>query len=263
MSRRYPVILGFDTARAAHWARRTRDYLISATTFVRLVADLALGRVREVWVGDSHTVHINREFVTANLLRGTRPGVYVVHLGSRLMFSIATNGYPTWSLRVLRLIATGSRRPIPMYVCLGEIDVRCHLAKHGSPGAWPLTFVDGFVARTADLAHELGFQTVVFVAPPPPCLDHLNVGSLPVIGDFPTRVSAFDALRGELATACARRSDDVRLVDATPLLFDPVLGIRDGLTDDQCHVNPTGARLVRGEVDALWTVGDGAADRGH
>lgn len=263
MTRRYPTILGFDTARAAHWARRTRDYVISATTFVRLILDLLLGNVREVWVGDSHTVHINREFVTANLVHGNQPGVYVIHLGSRLMFSIARNGYPTWAVRLLRLVAAGSRGRVPLYVCLGEIDVRCHLAKHGSPGDWPVSFVDGFVVRTADLGHDLGYRTVVFVTPPPPCLDHLNVGSLPVIGDFPTRMSAFDTLRGELAGACARRADDVRLVDATPMLFDPVLGIREGLTDDQCHVNATGARLVRGEVDALWTAGDSAGDRGH
>lgn len=244
---RYPTVLGFDTARAAHWARRTRDFLISTGTALRLVADLLTGRVREVWLGDSHTVHLNRPYVTANLLRG-RDGVYIVHLGSRLMYSVASGGVPRWARRILVVIARASRRPVPLLVCLGEIDVRCHLAKHGSPGHWPLGFVDGFVRSTVALADELGYAPVVFVAPPPPCRDHLNVGALPVVGDFPTRMSAFDTLRTELAAACDE-TPGARYLDLTALVFDAGNGIREDLTDDQCHVNVAGARLFRDAVD--------------
>lgn len=244
---RYPTVLGFDTARAAHWARRTRDYAISATTFVRLILDLLAGRVREVWLGDSHNVYLNRSYVTANLLRGGS-GVYIVHLGSRLMFSVSRSGLPAWAMRILRLVATLSRRPVPLLVCLGEIDVRCHLAKHGSPGQWPLAFVDTFVENTAAAARELGFAPLVFVAPPPPCRDHLSIGHLPVVGDFPTRMSAYDALRAEVARSSSAAPGDVRFFDMNALVFDPDNGIREDLTDDQCHVNAIGARMVR---DAL------------
>ncbi|HJQ07306.1 MAG TPA: hypothetical protein VJ872_17785 [Nocardioides sp.] len=244
---RYPTVLGFDTARAAHWARRTRDFLISAGTTLRLVVDLATGGVREVWLGDSHTVHLNRGYVTANFLRG-RDGVYIVHLGSRLMYSVAAGGVPRWARRYLTLIAKASRRPVPLLVCLGEIDVRCHLAKHGSPGHWPLGFVDGFVHSTVALGEELGYAPVVFVVPPPPCRDHLSVGALPVVGDFPTRISAFETLRGELSQRCAE-TPGARYLDMTELVFDADNGIREDLTDDQCHVNVAGARLFRAAVD--------------
>lgn len=247
---RYPTVLGFDTARAAHWARRTRDFLISAKAGLLLLRDLVTGNVRELWVGDSHTVYLNRSYVTANLLRGG-PGVYVVHLGSRLMYSVAAGGLPVWSRRILTVVARLSRRPVPMFVCLGEIDVRCHMAKHGAPGEWPLGFVRPFVRDTAALAEGLGFTPVTFVVPPPPCRDHLSVGHLPVVGDFPTRISAFDALRAELARCCQESAAEVRILDMTPLIFDADTGIRDDLTDDQCHVNATGALLLRGAVDAL------------
>lgn len=246
----YPVVLGFDTARAAHWVRRTRDFTISTVTLLRLLLDLATGRVREVWLGDSHTVHLNRAFVTANVQRG-RDGVYIVHLGSRLMFSVAGSGLPTWARRILVVVSRLARRPVPLLVLLGEIDVRCHLAKYGEPGRWPLGFVDAFVRSTAAFADDLGFEPVVFVAPPPPCRDHLNVGALPVVGDFPTRMSAFDALRAELGARCADLPGDVRFLDMTSLVFDPDNGIREDLTDDQCHVNPTGAHLMRAAVDEL------------
>ena len=247
---RYPTVLGFDTARAAHWARRTRDFLISTTTAALLLRDLLTGKVREVWVGDSHTVYLNRSYVTANLLRG-RPGVYVVHLGSRLMYSVAAGGLPLWSRRILTAVGRLARRPVPMFICLGEIDVRCHLAKHGAPGSWPLGFVQRFVAGTVGFADRLGFSPVTFVVPPPPCRDHLSVGLLPVVGDFPTRISAFDALRAELERRCRESTTEVRFLDMTPLIFDADNGIRPELTDDQCHVNPAGARLLRGAVDAL------------
>lgn len=245
----YPTVLGFDTARAAHWARRTRDFLISTTTAAYLLRDLLTGKVREVWVGDSHTVYLNRSYVTANLLRGA-PGVYVVHLGSRLMYSVASGGLPVWSRRMLAVIARLARRPVPMFVCLGEIDVRCHLAKHGAPGRWPLGFVSPFVQETGALARGLGFAPVTFVVPPPPCRDHLSIGHLPVVGDFPTRISAFNALRAELERCCGESAADVRLLDMTPLIFDADNGIREDLTDDQCHVNAAGALLLRGAVVA-------------
>lgn len=247
---RYPTVLGFDTARLAHWARRTRDYLISASAFARLLLDLVTGRVREVWLGDSHNVYLNRSYVTANFLRGN-DGIYIVHLGSRLMFSVSRGGFPTWARRLLTIVARLSRHPVPLLVCLGEIDVRCHLAKHGTPGNWPLGFVDGFVERTAGLAAKLGFRPVVFVAPPPPCRDHLSIGHLPVVGDFPTRLSAYDALRLELSRCVTATAGDARYFDMSPLVFDPDNGIRNDLTDDQCHVNRAGSLLVREALDDL------------
>lgn len=248
--RSYPVVLGFDVARLAHWTRRTRDLVISATTCVRLASGLLTGRARELWLGDSHAVYFNRGFVTANVLAAGR-GVYVVHLGSRLMFSVAHKGFPLWAERILRAAgAVGWRRGTPIAVlCLGEIDVRCHLAEHGVPGAWPMEFVTEYVQRAVRTLRSHGFRRVVFMVPPPPCLDHLSVGHLPVVGDHPTRMSAWDALRAELRTAVDRYDEDVALVDATSAILDPATGIRPDLTDDQCHVNATGRHLVRQVVD--------------
>lgn len=234
---------------AAYRLRRTRDFLLSATSLLSLLAALLAGRVREVWVGDSHTVCFNRSFVTANVLRGGR-GVYVFHIGSRLMFSVARQGeYPRWTRRLVTLTARLARRPIPMFFCLGEIDVRCHLAKHGGPGSWDFGFVQSYVSLAVEFARSHGFAPIGFVAPPPPCLDHLSIGALPVVGDFQTRTAAFDGLRAALAAAVAESDGNVRFIDATDVINDPVTGIRADLTDDQCHVNAAGRRLVRDVVD--------------
>jgi len=244
------TILGHDFAVAAHRVRRTRDFLISSAAFASLVTALLTGRARELWIGDSHTVCFNRSFRTANVLRGG-PGVYVFHLGSRLMFSIARDGdYPRWARRLVALTARLARRPLTVFFCLGEIDVRCHLARHGAPGRWDFGFVAGYAERAARFARENGFRSVVFVTPPPPCRDQPSLGHLPVAGSFETRTSAFDGLRAALADAVAGLGPGVRLLDATELLYDPSTGIRRELTDDNCHVNAAGARLVRELIGA-------------
>ena len=244
--------MGLDLARVAHWVRRTRDFGISCAALASLVAALLTGRAREIWIGDSHTVCFNRSFRTANVLRGG-PGVYVFHLGSRLMFSVARDGeYPVWARRLVALTARLARRPLAMFFCLGEIDVRCHLAKHGEPGTWSFDFVGRYAARAVDFARSHGFDPVVFVVPPPPCRDQPSIGALPVAGSFETRIAAFEGLRGALAEAVeaiGASGADVRMVDATAALFDPVTGIRSDLTDDHCHVNAAGSRVVRRLID--------------
>jgi hypothetical protein len=246
----YPTILGFDVARAAHWTRRTRDFAISSTAFVSLAAALLRGAVRELWIGDSHSVCFNRPFRTANVLRAG-DGIYVFHLGSRLMYSVARDGeLPRWTRRLLAITAQLARRPVPVVFCLGEIDVRCHLAKHNSGTDWRLGFVRTYVTQSVALARSHGFAPVVFVPPPPPCRDHMDLEALPVVGSFATRTAAFDALRAELAACVGELDEGIHFIDPSAPIFDPTTGIRADLTDDQCHVNAAGSRIVRSIIDA-------------
>lgn len=236
--------MGFDLARAAHWTRRTRDFLISVVAVLAMAGALVSGRAREIWIGDSHAVCFNRGFRTANVLRAGR-GVFVLHIGSRLMYSVARDGtYPRWVRRLTALASRLRRGTVAMAFCLGEIDVRCHLAKHQcDDGTWDVAFARRYLEQSAAFARAHGFAPVLFVVPPPPCRDQPSLGDLPVVGDFATRASAFAALRAVLAVGAG----DVRagLVDATDLLWDPITGIRPDLTDDHCHVNAAGRRAVR------------------
>src|SRR3954451_947918 len=57
---------------------------------VRLVLGLALGRVRELWIGDSHAVLLNSPRFPFPVLAPVREGQLAWHVGPLLMHSVAT-----------------------------------------------------------------------------------------------------------------------------------------------------------------------------
>lgn len=231
-------------ARAAHWTRRTRDFGISTVGLTFLLFDLLSGRARQVWIGDSHAVCFNRRFATANILRAGG-GVYVVHVGARLMFSISRRGLPRWSDGLMRIVRSCNRRRVALLVCFGEIDVRCHLAKHGAGSDTDLEFVNDYVKTISAAANTPRFIPIVFVVPPPPCREHMNLHNFPVVGTFQQRRQAFDSLRTALKRFAVEAGDRFQVIDATALLEDEHEGMRTGLTDDRCHVNLEGVAVVR------------------
>ena len=232
-----------SVATLAHWTRRTRDFAISTASVVMLAGDVLFGRTRQIWVGDSHSVCFNRGFATANVLRAGR-GVYVVHVGARLMYSIARKGLPLWSTRLVKVVGACSRRPPALLACFGEIDVRCHLAKPETNADPQLAFVADYAQVIAAIA-DSQFSPIAFVAPPPPCRDHLNLHEYPVIGTFDERRRAFDRLRERLRDCAQDAGVPAIVIDATPVLGDAESGMSSELTDDRCHANLAGAQLVR------------------
>lgn len=235
-----------NLARVSILRRRVTDRLPMLWAWVVFASSFRPGSRRELWIGDSHAASFTRGGSYAMFLPAPG-GVLVLRTGARLMYSLAKNGFPPRVLRLFRVIRLLGRPNsfAPVFVA-GEIDVRNHLARHRDSD---LTFVVDYVARAADLAASIGADRFYFVVPPPPASTELIVG-LPHVGTDADRLAAFQRLRSALTDAVAAVSG------ATCLDFTPALSGEDGLleprlTDDGCHVNDEGRRIVRSRIGSL------------
>lgn len=231
-------------------ARRRRDDLRFWLGLVRLLGALALGRPVELWVGDSHSVHLTIDHPPAKLPRLQRvgPGRFVWHLGPRLLFSIARDGFPS---EISRFSGIARFVPIPrrlrLVLVFGEIDVRCHLGPRVAAPGFSAAFAATFVERCGQLSRRLRATDATVLVPVPPGRGYESTEQFPIRGSLDERLAALEAVRRELAAAVGAWSGPppMRLLDATPLLADPdgVLQVR--YTFDGCHVNLDGAVVVR------------------
>jgi lysophospholipase L1-like esterase len=238
---------GFDAGRA----------LVAVVALLRAVR----GPVgAELWVGDSHAVCFNQRLTAATLTRAPE-GQVVWHLGPRLMHSLARQGFPS-SLRRLARVVHRVGRPgavVPVFVA-GEIDVRCHLVPRATSEGFSLGFAADYVRQGCELAQLMGSSRAVFVVPPPPSVACPVLPDFPIRGSIEERVAMFGALRAALAEAVDGYAGPVEalLLDATDALADEDAGLRQDLTDDGCHTNALGVRLVRDRLRELAPlVGEG------
>lgn len=238
------------------WAHRLR--LIKARRrelfgLIRLLWASRRGRLTEMWVGDSHSV----TFVSANAplpgILNAGQGRWIWHLGPRVMYSVARDGFPRWLHRAAQSIArTPTGSDVAWLFSFGEIDIRCHLGPRLTVGA-DLEFVSSYVAQVRGLVEDAGTSTAAVVVPVPPSEDTLNHVHFPVKGTVEERVTAHRAVRAGLLAATGRDSPgaDVRVLDATDVLADPSGLMRPALTDDRCHTNAAGRAAVRRKLDAF------------
>ncbi len=233
--------------------RAARRYLRVLQGLLALLAAARRRRPTEVWFGDSHAIFVNQDYTSAKLSRAPE-GQIVWHLGGRLMWSLAHNGFPVRVHRAARALRLLSRPGslVPVFIA-GEIDVRCHLVPRSSRPGYSLDFVADYVRRTQQLATEMGAPQLIIAVPVPPSDDCPKNPEFPIKGTIAERVEVFRELRRALiqAVAAADAAPEVRLVDATELLADETGELRSELTDDGCHTNAKGVRLVRSTVRGL------------
>ena len=236
-------------SRLERGARRTLSLAVRTTGISRLTVGIASGRIRELWIGDSHSVLLN----TAKFPLWMGPvgqGRFVWHLGPRILHSIATKGFPP---RVER-VADRQRRlpgapPLTCFFVFGEIDVRCHLGPRmaGGPDA---DFVATYVRRAVALGERFGAARVVIVTPTPPSDDIADHVMFPIAGDIAERTAAHRWMSDALVAAVPADDPKVSVLDLRPALADADGRLPAELTYDGCHTNEAGRAAVRRLVDA-------------
>lgn len=234
--------------------RRTRQVLtlvIPAIALVRICKDT---RSTELWVGDSHAVFLNNCWPVSSRLSRIDDQRFVWHLGPRLMYSIANNGFPLDVLLVARLIHWfGGSRNVALIFVFGEIDVRVHLADTQAQSRRSLKFLSEYAEQCRLLGQKLGATHVVVTVPVPPGDSFDDAPEFPRSGTLAERINAFRELRQALEAALSATGAEPKtvLLDCTEKLANPDGSLRADLTDDGCHVNKSGALLVRGGVQAI------------
>ena len=233
--------------------RRYRARAQGQLDTIRFLLQAARGRVAEVWIGDSHAVHMHSaSMITA--ARQVAPGLWVIHLGPRLMYSIAREGFPTAVDRLLRLTRRTRRaRDIVWGFSFGEIDVRCHLVPRMSDPA-PLAFVPTYVDVVQRAVASAGARRGLILVPPPQSDTYPEQEILPVVGTIVERTDVNRALRTALVEAVSALPDhdaSIHLVDVTDEFSDARGWLREELTFDGLHANDAGRAILRRATDAV------------
>lgn len=226
--------------------RRVSEKLLWIPVSLRLIGAAMLRHPVEMWIGDSHAMSSNRSIVSASIMNGA-DGTFIIRLGARLMYSLATSGFPAWSIRLARVVgrlcAPGQIVPIFM---AGEIDVRAHLVHHAERG---YAFVPLYAERCSQFASVLRANKFVIALPPPPCdTNGFNIW-YPVVGSIEERLEAWRSLRSAVIQAAEAVGADV-------LDFSADVGLPDGslrpeLSDDGAHTNEAAIPLIRAAVERL------------
>lgn len=132
---------------------------------------------------------------------------------------------------------------------LGEIDVRCQLGQDGRGDDAALeALADDYVARAVGLLDVLrSTDSVVVLGPNPPSESYVELyQGYPVVGSVAERSQLLDGLCRHLRAATERSGDQrLRFLDVRPLVAADDGSLRAELTFDGCHLNRTGAALVR------------------
>lgn len=234
--------------------RRYRARTQGILGVARLLLYAVLGKVDEVWIGDSHAVHMNSPtMITA--LRRLPDGRWVWHVGPRVMFSIAREGLPTAALRVLRLMGRTRRADqIVWGFSFGEIDVRCHLVPRMTDPEAALAFVPIYLERLRRAATVAGAKHAVVLIPPPESDVYPEQIGFPVVGSLEERIAASRALREAMIRAAKDLPTDgatIHLVDVYDAYSDERGAMREDLTYDGLHANDAGRAVTRAAVEEI------------
>jgi lysophospholipase L1-like esterase len=250
-----------STPNADHWifrlrraVRRVRARTLGNLIVARLLMYAYLGRVDEVWVGDSHAVHMNSPtMITA--LRRLPDGRWVMHVGPRVMYSISREGLPAAALRVLRLMSRTPRaRDIVWGFSFGEIDVRCHLVPRMTDPEAALAFVPAYLEHIKEAATSAGARRAIVLIPPPESDVYPDQIGFPVVGSLAERIDASHAVRDAMVKAAANLpagGASLSLIDLTDDFSDERGAMREDLTYDGLHANDDGRAVFRKHVEEI------------
>jgi hypothetical protein len=212
------------------------------------------GRVKEVWIGDSNAVHMNLyDMITA--ARRMPDGRWVMHLGPRVMFSIAREGLPPAVSRLLRWSShTPRAKDIVWGFSFGEIDVRCHLVPRMSDPEAALAFIPGYLEVIRQAGTSAGAGRTLVLVPPPQSATYPEQAGFPVNGSIEERTATNLLVRRAMFAAAAKLPSDgtnLLLVDVIDQLSDARGHMREEMTFDGLHTNANGRAVFRQAVDDL------------
>lgn len=200
-------------------------------------------------VGDSHVsvftgLHGVCPFVGEDCPHAV-PGFRVAHLGPYLAHSVAR---PRHDVReAIRKALTNTSAGIPVVFSFGEIDCRCHLAKHATSvktiAAAAREVALAYARASAKLAGRREFAWLA--APPATVTPHLN-RRYPTVGLFSQRRRAARAFNAALRRAAAEHGG--RVLDLSDEFADANGAPRTEYFADGIHPDPRALPLFLREL---------------
>lgn len=225
-----------------HRLRVVRAHALAWVGLLRLAIAITRGRVDQVWIGDSHAAYFAGDRFPPMVVGSTAERRWVWHLGPRLMFSIARDGFKPEMHRAMRMLGrVPHSSDVTWIFSFGEIDNRCHLAPRVAAGA-DLDFVAAYVDRIRGAVADLKAPVGLVMFPPPPATEDFVHESFPVLGTNEERLASHRVLRARLLAELAVPSSGPRVLalDVTDELSDPQGWFDTTLHFDGVHANDAG-----------------------
>lgn len=236
-----------------HRLRVARAHILARFGLVRLAIAIARGKVDQIWVGDSNAAFFGGERLPPLGVGTTIERRWAWHLGPRLMYSVARDGFkPAMHRAVRRLGRLPHGRDVLWVFSFGEIDNRCHLAPRVAAGQ-DLDFVEPYVDRIRQLVADTGTPYGVIMVPVPPATELLVHESFPVRGTNEERLATHGILRKRLldAVAAAPGSPGLIALDVCDELSDDQGWYRDDVHTDGVHPTDDGRAIAQAGLRRL------------
>lgn len=227
------------------WGDRIRGKLLFLLAWPSLlVAMRRRSRRTELWIGDSHAMSVNRDVTNSTFMRAPQ-GQLILRVGARLMYSIATSGFPPRILRLARFVNRFGRRGalVPIFL-MGEIDVRVHLPARPEAS---LDWVARYVERCTHVAELLKAERFAFFVTTPPVDVAEEDVWFPITGTIDERIEAHGRLRAALGDA-VQRVPGALLIDLTDDLTGADGAMPAEWTMDGAHTNTDTAARIRAHL---------------
>lgn len=200
-------------------------------------------QARDIWVGDSHSAFISAErLVPTGAPTADFSGISF-WIGPQLAYSFRSDLLGHLESTLIR--RAGLQQAI---FVMGEIDVRIHLGV--DPAKRRSDWVESYIDQTEKAARKLGCSRSILVGPVPPiAVAQHDDGIYPLRGTLESRVEATAWLQDQIEVITRRQK--LPSISPLKLLADKTGLLRIEYALDGVHVNPTGARLVRQEVNKI------------
>lgn len=193
---------------------------------------------RVLVIGDSHAV-----FLVNSKLRpiAIKQNYISLWLGPRLLFNINDSDFKITP----EILSLNKKSKFSQVIfILGEIDIRCHLA--GLPSNWDNAevWVHNYISWIKKVTLNLQCESITVLCGPPPTDYGLENPNFPKVGPLSKRLLAFNKLNCLLDDA-SKLFEGVVVKVPWAIIQDPDGSLSQRYTDDGCHINESGSKLIR------------------
>jgi hypothetical protein len=201
------------------------------------LTELTLRKPSLIFIGDSHAYCIGSEdnIIKQNKVMNREEGI--LYLGPKTIYSISQNGF---SINKIVAIILRSTKNLKLVICLGEIDVRCHLFNRGRLRKFSKVVIQ-YREKIQLLESQVRPSKIIILTPVPPSNKGKDNPNYPRVNSLKDRIKVSKTVSKQIIKTCSSYS----VIDSGKILQTKSGSLKDKFTTDGCHVNTVGAQLIK------------------
>jgi hypothetical protein len=134
-------------------------------------------------------------------------------------------------------------KSLKLVICLGEIDVRCHLYDQDRLVKFNKV-IKQFKEKIDLLASQVKPAKIVILTPVPPSDKGIDNPNYPRINSLKERIRVNRTVSKQIIKTCTTYT----VIDTGKILQNKAGSMKDKFTIDGCHVNTLGAQIIKDHI---------------